>query len=69
MVDAMPVNTLSGKRLRALVELLLGTDMRVSEALSFPRELFDTRQPIVATASKGGRRRNIHLTDRVFRWV
>ena len=69
MVGAIPVHTLSGKRLRALVELLLGTGLRISEALAFPRNPFDTRQPMVAIAGKGGRRRNIHLTDRVFRWV
>ncbi|MEO5825685.1 MAG: tyrosine-type recombinase/integrase [Gemmatimonadales bacterium] len=69
VVHAIPVHTLSGNRLRALVELLLGTGLRISEALAFPREPFDTRQPMVAIVGKVGRRRNVHLTDRVFRWV
>jgi integrase/recombinase XerD len=67
--SAIPVHTYPGKRLRALVELLLGTGLRIGEALSLDREVFDKRMSETSIVGKGGRRRTIFFTDEAAAWV
>jgi len=69
VLSAIPMNTYSGKRLRALIELLLGTGLRISEALSLDRRHFDDRQPEIDIVGKGGVRRKVFISARAFRWV
>lgn len=66
---AVAIHTLTGKRMRALIELLLGTGVRLGEALSLTREVFDQCRREMEIVGKGGKRRKIFFTDEVYRWV
>jgi integrase/recombinase XerD len=59
----------TGARLRALIELLLATGMRISEALSLDRAIFDAGVRETEIVGKGGKRRTIFLTDRCYFWI
>lgn len=69
VIGSIPMNTYSGKRLRALVELLLGTGLRISEAIALDRRPFDERQANIPIVGKGGVKRTIFVTERALRWV
>jgi integrase/recombinase XerD len=66
---AIPVHTFSGARLRAFVEVLLATGMRLSEALALDRELFDADAREVEIKGKGQKYRTVFFTDRCYYWV
>lgn len=61
--------TYTGARLRALVEVLLATGMRISEALSLERKTFDTGADHVEVIGKGQKRREIFFNSRCQHWV
>jgi integrase/recombinase XerD len=63
------LTTYSGKRLRALIELLLATGMRISEALSLDRITFDSGVDEVEVIGKGEKKRTIFLNGRCHFWV
>jgi len=69
MLDAIDTGTFTGIRLRALVELLLGTGMRISEALSLKREPFDADQAETEIVGKGKLKRDIFFSPRCRFWV
>lgn len=69
VLDAIDVYSFAGARLRALVELLLSTGMRISEALALNREIFDTGANETEIVGKGKRKRHIFLSDRCRYWV
>jgi integrase/recombinase XerD len=69
VLDAINIRSFAGVRLRALVELLLATGMRISEALSLKRELFDTGRSEAEIVGKGKRRRDIFFSGRSRFWV
>lgn len=58
-----------GLRFRALVEVLLGTAMRIGEALSLNRDQidFDTREARIV--GKGSKERVVFFTDRALYWL
>lgn len=69
ILDATQIHTFAGVRLRALIELLLATGMRISEALSLKRELFDTGRTEAEIVGKGRRRRAVFFSPRSRFWV
>lgn len=60
---------IQGLRFRALVEILLGTGMRISEALSLNRDSIDTKKQEVKIIGKGNKERVVFLNDRAIQWV
>jgi site-specific recombinase XerD len=60
--EAIPIHTFTGLRLRVLVEVLLGTGMRISEALSLDRAPFEMGRNEIEIVGKGAKiRRVLHL--------
>ena len=64
VLDATNVNTYAGIRLRALIELLLSTGLRISEALSLQREVFEVGAQEAEIVGKGKRKRFIFFSPR-----
>ena len=63
------IDTFSGSRLRALIELLLATGMRISEALSLNREIFDVGGAHAEVVGKGGKKREVFFSERSHYWI
>ena len=66
------INYKSGKRgmrMRTLVEVLLATGMRISEALALNREDIDFKNKEVKIIGKGNKERYVFLTDRANFWL
>ena len=63
------IDTYSGSRLRALIELLLATGMRISEALSLNREIFDVGGAHAEVVGKGGKKREVFFSERSHYWI
>jgi integrase/recombinase XerD len=61
--------TYTGARLRALIELLLATGMRISEALSLNREIFDVGATHTEIVGKGKKFREVFFNQRCHYWV
>jgi site-specific recombinase XerD len=61
--------TYTGSRLRALIELLLATGMRISEALSLNRETFDVGADHAEIIGKGNKRREVFFNQRCHFWI
>jgi len=64
--DEIPLARL---RFRALVEVLLGTGARVSEALSLDRRDVDSQSREVKIIGKGNKQRVVFFTDRAIEWL
>jgi integrase/recombinase XerD len=69
VLDAINVTSLTGARLRALTELLLATGMRISEALSLPRQPFDVGLSEAEIVGKGNKPRTVFFNARCKYWV
>lgn len=63
------VNAFTGLRLRALIEVLLASGMRISEALSLDRLLFDSGATQTEIIGKGNKQRTVFFTNRCQHWV
>jgi integrase/recombinase XerD len=59
----------SGLRLRAVVEALLGTAMRISELLSLNRDSIDFKQKEAKIIGKGGKERTVFFSERSLTWI
>lgn len=68
-VSGMNTSTLPGLRMRTLVELLLSTAMRISEALSISHEDIDWTGKEVVIIGKGNKQRTVFLNDRAISWL
>ncbi len=55
--------TFTGLRLRTLIEILLTTGLRISEALALDRTPFELNQPEIEIVGKGGKRRTVFFTE------
>ena len=55
--------------MRALVEILLGTAMRISEALSLDRRQIDFENREAKITGKGGKERVVFFTERALYWL
>jgi integrase/recombinase XerD len=69
MLNAIDTGTFTGIRLRALVELLLSTGMRISEALSLKRDAFEADQHEAEIVGKGKLKRHVFFSPRCRLWV
>lgn len=67
--DAIRIHTFAGIRLRALIELLLSTGMRISEALSLKRDVFEADAQETEIVGKGQRKRLVFFSRRCRFWV
>jgi integrase/recombinase XerD len=59
----------AGLRFRTLVEVLLGTAMRISEALSLNRQDIDWVDREAVVIGKGNKQRTVFFTERSLLWV
>jgi integrase/recombinase XerD len=69
ILNAIDTGSFTGIRLRALVELLLSTGMRISEALSLKRDMFDTDQNEAEIVGKGKLKRHVFFSPRCRFWL
>src|SRR5258708_17873319 len=60
---------MEGLRFRTLVEVLLGTAMRISEALSLNRDSIDFEKKEAKIIGKGNKERTVFFSDRSLEWV
>lgn len=60
---------LEGLRFRALVEVLLGTGMRISEALQLDRDSIDFDRKEAKIIGKGNKERMVFFSDRSLQWI
>lgn len=60
---------LAGIRFRALVEVLLGSAMRISEVLSLNRVQVDFKNAEAKIIGKGSKERVVFFTDRALSWL
>lgn len=60
---------LEGLRFRTLVEVLLGTGMRISETLSLNRDGVDWQEKEANIIGKGNKQRVIYFNDRSLEWL
>jgi site-specific recombinase XerD len=60
---------LPGLRFRALVEVLLGTAMRIGEVLSIDRERVDFLRREARIIGKGNKQRTVFFTARALEWL
>ena len=58
-----------GLRFRALVEVLLGSAMRIGEALSLNRTDIDFQRKEARVIGKGNKERSVFFTDRALYWL
>lgn len=68
-IATIDTNKLSGLRFRALVEVLLGTGMRISEVLSLDRKMIDWEKKEAKIVGKGNKERSVFFTQRSLDWV
>ncbi len=68
-LSAMGTTTMPGLRMRTLVEVLLSTAMRISEALSISRDDIDWENKEVVIIGKGNKQRTVFLNDRAIGWL
>jgi site-specific recombinase XerD len=67
--DSINTKPLYGLRFRTLVEVLLGTGMRISEALSLNRNSIDFQKKEARVIGKGNKERSVFFTDDALFWV
>ena len=60
---------IEGLRFRTLVEVLLGTGMRISEALSLDRNSINFETKEAKIIGKGNKQRTVFFTNRALYWV
>jgi len=65
----MNVKTWNGLRFRALVEVLLGTGMRIGEALSLNRKSINWDRKEAKIVGKGNKERRVFFTERSLDWL
>jgi integrase/recombinase XerD len=66
---AIDVNKFAGLRMRTLIEVLLTTGLRISEALSLDRGPFEAGETEVDIVGKGGKRRTIFVPEATVAWI
>jgi integrase/recombinase XerD len=67
--DSINTKALYGLRFRVLVEVLLGTGMRISEALSLNRQSIDFLKKEARVIGKGNKERVIFFTEDALFWI
>ncbi|MHB8136244.1 MAG: tyrosine-type recombinase/integrase [Anaerolineaceae bacterium] len=67
--ESIDIKPLYGLRFRTLVEVLLGTGMRISEALSLDRTSVDFQTRECLVIGKGSKQRTIFFTEESISWI
>jgi site-specific recombinase XerD len=67
--ESIDMKKLYGLRFRTLVEVLLGTGMRISEALSLDRTSVDFQTRECLVIGKGSKQRTIFFTEESISWI
>jgi len=65
----IPIHTFTGLRMRVLIEVLLGTGLRISEALSLDRKPFEMGQTEIEIVGKGGKVRRVFFSADTLQWI
>lgn len=68
-IGTIKTHTMTGLRFRTLVEVLLGTGMRIGEALSLNRDSIDWENKQAKIIGKGNKERMVYFTDRSLKWI
>lgn len=68
-VSSINVKTRNGLRFRTLVEVLLGTGMRIGEALSLDRRSINWEKREAKIIGKGNKERTVFFTQKSLDWV
>jgi integrase/recombinase XerD len=68
-IGAIDISRWNGLRFRTLVEVLLGTGMRISEALSLNRKSIDWERKEAKIVGKGNKERRVFFTERALSWI
>jgi integrase/recombinase XerD len=66
---AIPTMTFTGLRMRVLVEVLLTTGLRISEALALDRTPFEMGQTETEIIGKGGKPRRVFFSAETLVWI
>jgi integrase/recombinase XerD len=69
LLRVIPTHNFTGLRLRALVEVLLTTGLRISEALSLNRDSIDLQNGEAEIIGKGGRPRTVFFSNECLGWI
>jgi integrase/recombinase XerD len=69
LCDVIKTTTFTGLRMRVLVEVLVTTGLRISEALSLDRTPFELGESEIQIVGKGGKPRTVFFTDSTLRWI
>jgi integrase/recombinase XerD len=67
--DAIDTRKIHGLRFRTLVETLLGSGMRISEALSLDRNSIDFTTKEAKVIGKGNKERTVFFSDDAIYWI
>lgn len=67
--ESIDVRKIHGLRFRTLVEALLGTGMRISEALSLDRNSIDFITKEAKVIGKGNKERTVFFSDDAIQWI
>ena len=67
--DSIETHKFTGLRMRTLVEVLLTTGVRISEALSLDRMPFELGNTEVEIVGKGNKRRTVYLSEATVGWI
>lgn len=69
MLEQISISTFTGLRLRVLVEVLLASGLRISEALALDRKPFDQGVRELEIVGKGKHQRTVFFNDRALLWI
>jgi integrase/recombinase XerD len=68
-IKTISLNNWSDFRFRVLVEVLLGTGMRIGEVLSLNRKMIDWEKREAKIVGKGNKERTVFFTQRSLNWI
>jgi len=68
-IEVIDTKSIYGLRFRTLVEILLGTGMRISEVLSLNRDSIDYAKRESKIIGKGNKERIVFFNDRSLEWI
>ena len=68
-IDTINIKQWNGLRFRVLVEVLLGTGMRIGEALSLNRRMINWEKREAKVIGKGNKERTVFFTQRSLDWI
>ncbi len=67
--DCIDIHKFAGLRMRTLIEVLLNTGLRISEALSLDRDFFEMGSADVVIIGKGSKPRTVFFPEPTIEWI